>query len=490
MSVTAKDRELTSTGIMGMEAGLTSFERLLDEIADVLEFPDLKELNVEQREQQVRLLLESGRGLLYVDNLETVDDARIINFLDALPIGTRSIVTSRRSRVRVSVRPVDVPAMNDKEIVDFVEALLAQESFRHLAGMSAAEAIRVGHGWDGIPLAMRWSLSKAQSRQEALSAAEAAMSAGSHGDELLEFSFRRVFDSLSALEKSILQVLSILEQPIPIEAVFAGVGDTTMAVLDATEALQEDALVQRVFDPDRNDYAYTVLPITRSFVRRDLRRKPRVIDSLTRSLSNWFEARDVGNADQRMIVRELRQGGSSDETALVDLARAAERRGDFDGAEKLYDQALSRSPRSWNAARRFAEFQRHSRNNRVEALRLYAQAAANAPLRGPDRAVIFREWGILLRDSGEPNAGALAVEKLQTALGETPNDLVAIGVLAALLHSRRAYRVLIEVVEPHIYTPNQQFRKTVLPLLLEAYDNTTELLKAATLRKELGLLRD
>ena len=124
VSMTAKDRELTSTGIMGMEAGLTSFERLLDEIADVLDFPDLKELDVQDRERQVRLLLESGQGLLYVDNLETVDDARIITFLDALPIGTRSIVTSRRSRVRVSVRPVDIPAMNEKEIVDFVKALL------------------------------------------------------------------------------------------------------------------------------------------------------------------------------------------------------------------------------------------------------------------------------------------------------------------------------------------------------------------------------
>lgn len=352
--------------------------------------------------------------------------------------------------------------------------------------MSPAEAIRVGHGWDGIPLAIRWSLSKAQSRSEALSSAEAAQSAGSHGDELLEFSFRRVFDSLTVTEKNILQVLSILQQPIPIEAVFAGVGDTSMAVLDATEALQEDALVQRVFDPDRNDYAYTVLPITRSFVRRDLRKKTRVVDSITRSLSNWFEARDVGNAEQRMVVRELRQGGSSDETALVDLARAAERRGDFDGAEKLFDQALARSPRSWNAARRFAEFQRHARSNRVEALRLYAQAAANAPSRGPDRAVIFREWGILLRDSGEPNAASLAVEKLQTALQETPNDYVAIGVLANLLDARGAHRVLIELVEPHIQSSDQKFRKTVLPLLLKSYDRSTELLKAARLRQELG----
>ena len=39
-------------------------------------------------------MLSIGKGLLFVDNLETVDDARIIDFMDDLPVGTRAIVTS------------------------------------------------------------------------------------------------------------------------------------------------------------------------------------------------------------------------------------------------------------------------------------------------------------------------------------------------------------------------------------------------------------
>ena len=171
-SVTAKDRELTATGIMGLETGLTSFERLLDEIADVLGVPDLKEAEISQREAEIRVLLESGAGLLYVDNLETVDDVRIIQFLDSLPIGMRALITSRRSRVRVAARPIDVSAMNENEIVEFVRVLLKQEAFRHVAGLTNAETKKIGNAWDGIPLAIRWSLSRASSPAEALSIAE------------------------------------------------------------------------------------------------------------------------------------------------------------------------------------------------------------------------------------------------------------------------------------------------------------------------------
>jgi hypothetical protein len=47
----------------------------------------------------VRSLIEKSNGLLFVDNLETVDDARIIQFLDSLPVGVRAITTSRRTSV-------------------------------------------------------------------------------------------------------------------------------------------------------------------------------------------------------------------------------------------------------------------------------------------------------------------------------------------------------------------------------------------------------
>ena len=76
VSITAKDRELTSSGIQALEPSLTSFEALLNNTAEVLGFPELKAEPIESKEASVRKLLENSNGLLFVDNLETVDDAR------------------------------------------------------------------------------------------------------------------------------------------------------------------------------------------------------------------------------------------------------------------------------------------------------------------------------------------------------------------------------------------------------------------------------
>jgi tetratricopeptide (TPR) repeat protein len=485
VSMTAKDRELTSMGIVGIRPGLTSYERLLDNILETLQFSDLRSLETVEKSEQVKLLLESGRGLLCVDNLETVDDARIIEFLDNLPLGTRALITSRRSRVRVSARPIEVPQMGLAEVQAFIKMLAKQPNFRHIAGISAAEATRVGRAWNGIPLAIRWSLARSLSPAEAVAAADTASMARKHGDELLEFSFRRVFDHLRPVEQEVLQVLSVLQSSIPVEALIAATSRGTADVIDALDELTSDALVVREFDQDRNDYAYTLLPITRAFVQYDMHRNMVHVREITRKLTNWFEAVDLKDPEERLIVRQLRQGSSADDRTLIDLAASAERGRKLDTAEKLYRQALTRVPTSWRAMRALAEFLRHNKNDHTGALQLYRQAVANAPARGSDRALIFREYGILLKDSGEPDATSKAAEALRQALKETPNDKVAVGALAQVLDRMGASMEIIKLLEPHRDVGPSKFQVKTDPILLRAYERTSDLLKAAQLKRSM-----
>lgn len=485
VSTTAKDRELSTTGILGLAASLSSYEDLLDQICDVLGFAELKALPVTQRETEVRQVITGSGGLLYVDNLETIDDKRLIAFLDDLPQGVRALVTSRRNSVRTAARPIDIPPLTDKEITSFVRLLCSEPAYSHAHGLDDAQALEVGRAWDGIPLAIRWALARTKSIAELLQQAAVPTSQRLHGDQLLEFSFRRVFDKLSQAERAVLETLSILELAIPTEALVAGAGMADDRVLDATDELVDDGLVQRVFDDDRNDYSFTLLPITRAFVRYDLQHRPDVSRSAQRRLTKWFEAGDVANEDERLVVREIRAGRNADDSALVDLAIGAERRGDLDGAERLYTQALSRNPRSWRAARASAEFQRHKRRNYIEALSLYATAGANAPKRGPERAVIFREWGILLRESGKPDAFRRAEEKLEVAHAESPSDPIARHALATCYDRRGAYRLVIALLEPVKGTRNEQTRLRSLPLLLKAYEKCNETLAAVELRRAL-----
>jgi tetratricopeptide (TPR) repeat protein len=481
-SVTAKDRELTSTGIRALEPGLTSFEALLDTISDVLGFPELKSCALAEKESAVRELLKGSNGLLFVDNLETVDDARIIQFLDSLPVGVRALTTSRRSSVRVSVHPVSLGALTDDEVVAYIGSLGSSPGLAYATELSSAERIRVGNACDGLPLAIRWSLLKSKSAAEALATAEAITATNRKGEELLEFCFRRVFDAMTGPEQGVLQVLALFQRPLPAEAIIVGAGLPAQKVTDAIDDLFADSMIKRLFDADRNDYCYTLFPVTRAFVAAHLNRKHGIAEIMREKMSAWFEAKDVPDPAERLVVRELRQGKAGSEFALIDLAQAAERRGDTNSAEAMYQQALQRNPGSWKAARAAAEFYRHKMQNSTEALRLYEKAASNSPRRGPDRALIFREWGMLLKDSGDPDATDIAIKNFETCLIETPNDVLAKHALAHMFSRKGAHQRVIELLEPLATHTSRTTRQKTAPLLLDAYVATGEMLRAAKLK--------
>lgn len=485
VSITAKDRELGPSGIRALAPKLTTFETLLDSIAEVLGFPDLISLEIKEREEAIRILLEQSKGLLFVDNLETVDDARVVRFLDSLPVGVRAITTSRRSSVRVSIFPVSLGSLTENEALKLVASYQDNYGLSYIGGLNEAERISIARACDCLPLAIRWTLSRSRSAIEALSTADAITASHKKGEELLEFCFRRVFDSLDSVEKSILEVLSIFQRPLPTEAIVVGAGAAAQKVSDSLDDLLADSMVQRLFDPELNDYSYTVFPIARAFVNTNLNKQLGVADRMRSRMTDWFEAKDVTEPSERLAVRELRQGRGSAEGALVDIAQAAEKRGDLKSAEAMYERALSRNPNSWKTARAFAEFKRHKKQDVTGALMLYEQAASNAPRKGPDRALIFREWGMLLRDSGDPRSTDLAIEKFEAALEETPNDVVAIHALAHMLKRKGGYERIKTLLPPLTKHASPTTRKKTYPLLLEAYEQSGDQLRAMEIKEDM-----
>ena len=485
VSTTAKDRELGTEGIRSLRPSLTTYDTLLDSIADVLGFPELKRVETEERAVQLRNVLTDGKGLLYVDNLETVDDSRVIEFLDDLPLGVRALVTSRRAKVRVSVRPIEIGALTEPEARELVRSLEATPGLGYVSDLSDSEIERITGACDGLPLALRWTLLRAGSAPEALRRAENLRGRARDNVELLEFSFRRVFEDMTAIERAVMRTIAIFQEPTPSEVIVAGTGEQGFAVNDGLDDLVTDSLIQRLFDSDRNDYVYALAPLTRSFVLEDLRGE-RGLEALIRHrLTGWFEATDVKDANDCVVIRALRQGQEAPETALLDLAVAAERRGDSWTADDMFRQALARNPSSWRAARLYAEFERHANKDTTRALELYEQAAFHAPARGSDRALIFREWGMLLRESGRPDATNLAIEKFEVALAETPNDDKLVHALATMLDRKGVYKRVIELLEPLRHHRSVKTRILALHLLAKAYDRTSAMLEAAEARAEL-----
>jgi tetratricopeptide (TPR) repeat protein len=488
VSLTAKDRELTKSGIVALSPGLTSFESLLDAILEVFDFPELRAHDLALKESEVRTLLESESVLLFVDNLETVDDTRIIGFLDNLPEGVKAITTSRRTSVRVSVRPIEIGPLTEDEAIRFIESLAsAQLHLKYILKLSKSQKNAIAVACDRIPLAIRWVLSRSRTPSDTMALIRDLRTPGRQSEELLEFCFRRVFDSLNAAQQHVLEVLSLFQAPLTREAVSVGCGALS-GTQDAIDAMVEDALVHRQFDPDQNDYSYTLIPITRSFVYKEVAKHSGLEERIRRRLVNWYEAKDVGDPEERLIVRELRQRRDATDANLLSLAQSAERRGKADTAEKLYERALNRNPRSWRSAKAYAEFQRHVRENTARCLQLYEQAAANAPSKGRDRALIFRERGMVLRNAGHPTATDEALESFLIALEANPDDILAAHGAATMYERKGMDLRVVELMEPLADHPYQETRKRALDLLVRAYTRRHDVIKANAYQEALSAI--
>jgi hypothetical protein len=73
---------------------------------------------------------------------------------------------------------------------------------------------------------------------------------------------------MTEVEKLVVEVLSLFQSPVAMEALLVGTSQQHSKVLDAVEDLVNDSVIQRLFDPGHNDYTYSLLPIARFFIYR------------------------------------------------------------------------------------------------------------------------------------------------------------------------------------------------------------------------------
>jgi|GEM_PF-1517037 len=483
VSITAKDRELTTSGIQALKPDLTSYESLLDAILEVLECNDSFSSTTE-KEAMVKSLLEDSNILLYVDNLETVDDNRIIEFLDEIPYGVKAIVTSRRSRVRVSVLPIEVEPFSDNEALEYVEDLSSTPGLYYLQELSEAERLRICNNCDNIPLAMLWATTRSGSKKELIRFSDSLETTQKRGEELLEFSYRRVYDAMNGIEKRILKTLSIFSAPIKCESIIIGAKISFDDFADNIDVLVDDVFVKRSFCANQNDYVYSILPTTKKFLLNDY---DGILSEagIRKRLSDFFDAMDVIDPEERVATREFRRGGLGSENALIELGKNARENGDISEAEKFFEQALERTPSSWQAARELAELYRHDLRQLGRAYQYYQRAIQNCPEEERAYPILNREYGIILRESGETATIDQAIEHLRIALLHLPHDEIAACALGQIYSRKGMHNNVIGIVEKHAKSTNPKTLRFALPILYKAYKATNDILKTAKTKEVL-----
>lgn len=489
VSISAKDRELTASGIQSISQKLTSLDDLLDAILDVIGFPEAKNEKLEIKRKKTVDLISGEKILIFVDNLETAIDKDIIDFINYLPEPAKALITSRRNVVTVSSYPIEIGPLENEEIVRYISSLSALPRFSFCNALSVAEKEKIGDSFNGIPLAIKWIISSCTNSEELLAKAELMEHGGMQNEELLEFSFRRVFDDMSTIEKGVMRVLAVISD-LPIEAIVQGSGLTSKSaeVVDALESLVADTIIIKYYDPDCRSDKYRLLTLTQRFMLKNCisTRDEQAIHS---RLSSWYNATDIKDVEERQLISAMRQGGQNMGATLVSFAESAAKKGDVSTAVKFYNSAVARDPNNWFVYWKYGEYFRHVEKSTAQTITMYESAlkyAKNEKVT-PQIAVMHREFGMIYGNSGRSDAVTRAIEHLEIAHLNMPNDPICAKGLASMYEKRGNTTEIVRILEPFRTSKDRKTRMVLLPILLRAYETQPSkyMLQLAELKNEM-----
>ncbi len=150
----AKRLVLTGEGIAIRHQTTSTLHDIYRAIAVALEREDILRARPEEQPDIVRHTLTRQRTLLILDNLETIDDEKVMSFLQELPAPTKVLITTRH-RISTAV-PVRLSGMAWED----ARSLIHQECARKETQLSDHEARRLYDRTGGLPLAIIWSIAQ------------------------------------------------------------------------------------------------------------------------------------------------------------------------------------------------------------------------------------------------------------------------------------------------------------------------------------------
>jgi len=272
--LTAKQEQLTPTGIRPTTLSASTLDGLLDETARLLNEQGIAQLPAGETKQ--RALLDGLRGrraLLIYDNLETLsgeEQAAIGGFLTYLPPDCKGITTSRY-RSGESAVTIRLEKLEWEDAHDLIQSQMERNPHLERALKQAGEArwVELYDEAGGSPLALKWTLGLMAARSLSFDKTLALLRDGSAEADLNEFIYREARRDMDEHERAVLGTLSLFAQPAGFDPLSATADLSRRALEGVLERLVARSLVDVT-----SDETYTLHPLTRRMARADLAADP------------------------------------------------------------------------------------------------------------------------------------------------------------------------------------------------------------------------
>ena len=252
----AKQTVLTAEDIMPRRQALRTLEDIYSAIAITLRREDIILTNQQNQTELLRSALAQQRSLLVVDNLETIDDDAVLQFLRELPAPTKAIVTTRH-RIDVAY-PLRLVGMRWND----VQKLVAQESREKDVKLSQEEVAQLYRRTGGVPLAIVWSIAQIGFGYSIEAVLERL---GQPSSDVARFCFNNAIDLIH--NKPAYTLLGALAM-FPFDASREALGLVTrFSVLDRDDGL---VMLDKLSLVNKQENRFSLLPLTKEYARNEL----------------------------------------------------------------------------------------------------------------------------------------------------------------------------------------------------------------------------
>lgn len=253
----AKQSILTSEGIVQRKQALRTLDDICATALVTLGQGDITQIQVERQVSLLNAILTKIRTLVVVDNLETIDDESVIEWLRELPAPTKAIVTTRyRLDVAYPIRLVGMSWTDASE-------LISSECEKKGVELEDKLTRRLYDRTGGVPLALVWSIA-----QMGLGyGADTVL--GRLGDpkgDIARYCFEGAVDNIKGTDAyRVLMALTCFTPDASRDAVgyVAGIEDR----VSRDEAL---VLLEKLSLVNRASGRFSLLPLTKSFALHEL----------------------------------------------------------------------------------------------------------------------------------------------------------------------------------------------------------------------------
>ena len=419
----AKENKLTAAdGIVSVESQITDYDTLLLDIIKILDFEIYTSYNEDEYNYDLLCeiiyeIFKSTRCLLIIDNLETITNDDIINFIKDIPRPSQVLITSRRGLGEIERRyPLpDFSKLDGRNLFRIVSKEKNRQDLQKLSNEIIETYVTKVKCY---PLLIKWSIGKVCLGKDIN---EAFLEIYSGDSDISEFVFNDIYEMLSENSKKCLFAMIVLgDKPVSKHLIQHLTSLSNDNLEDSLKELTLTSFVfNEVFEVEKEVHSYySMLTLTRGFIRNKMDENKELRTELQqkyREISYQIEQTEKSKIAFYDSLSAFGIESEEDKIAFnyIKTAKNYLRNDNFSEASKFFKKAYQISPNLSYVLMEYAKFE-FSINHIENCMELIVKAKSL----DPDNFHIYYSHGIILR---KQNLLQEAISELSIAKQLNPN---------------------------------------------------------------------